>query len=95
MSITREYILSRLRASKHFSHCAENAEDAGFFSASEILDFLVDELDREHERAQHYHDLANEWESNYRQMCMTCDEIEKQHREERLTAMRKVVKDIR
>ena len=93
MNVTREYILSKLRESEHFSHCAENAEKAGF-SASEILDFLVKELDHEHERAQHYHDLANELESNYRQMCMTCDEIEKQHREERIIAMRKV-KDIR
>lgn len=93
MSVTRGYILSKLRESEHFSHCAENAEEAGF-SASEILDFLVKELDHEHERAQHYHDLANEWESNYRQMCMTCDEIEEQHREERMIAMRKV-EDVR
>lgn len=55
MSVTREYILSKLRESKHFSHCVENAEKAGF-SASEILDFLVTELDHEHERSQYYRD---------------------------------------
>ena len=77
----RDYILKALRESKHYSHCADNAESAGK-TAEEIIDFLVGELDHEHERAQHYHDRANKWEASYRQMCLTCDEIEEQHREE-------------
>lgn len=51
MSVTRKDILRKLRESTHYSGCAENAEKAGI-SASEILNFLVDELDHQYDRAQ-------------------------------------------
>lgn len=81
--VSRDYILKALRESVHHSHCADNAENAGY-DAKGIIDFLISELDHQYDRAQHYHDRANEWESNYRDMCKTCDEIENRHREDQI-----------